>query len=504
MKAIFGWIKNHLPSKRRLIQLYSALLFNANLKGYLNGHIFKGDTKYLCAPGLNCYSCPGAVTACPLGALQNALAASGKRTPYYIFGILMLYGIFLGRWICGFLCPFGFLQDLLYKIKTPKLKKNRVTKVLSCFKYLLLILFVVVFPLMYAFRDYPLPAFCKYICPAGTFGGALGLLQNSANEGMFAMLGPLFTWKFILMVSCIVSVIFIYRAFCRFICPLGALYGLFNRFAILGIKLEKSSCISCGRCINKCKMDISSVGDRECINCGECISVCPTEAISYRGGSIILPKNEIERATTEEEKEAATKKRNKRKFTLQLVAFILALSLLFGALIYYNFVDKVNLPSDGYDVGQVMSGYDLRLALTSEETVNIEDYRGKVVIVNFWGTWCSGCVKELPDFNRIANDYKDDDVVVIAIHTAYIEETAKPYIEEHFKDSSIVFALDDFTDDSGTTEVYYNDLLSGSGSYPMTLVVNANGVITKRTDGEEMTYADLEEAIDEARRSIVE
>ena len=263
--------KPRLTFKRRLIQLYAFLLFNANIKGFVTGDIFTGASKNLCTPGLHCYSCPGAITACPLGALQNALASSGKRTPYYMLGIIMLYGIMLGRWICGFLCPFGLIQDLLFKIRSPKLKKNRVTKVLSYFKYVLLVLFVVVFPIIYAIRNMPLPAFCKYICPSGTIGGAIALLLNPSNSEMFEMLGPLFTWKFILTCSIVVTCVFIFRAFCRFICPLGALYGLFNRFAILGIKVESDKCTDCGLCVSKCKMDISRVGDHECINCGECI-----------------------------------------------------------------------------------------------------------------------------------------------------------------------------------------------------------------------------------------
>ena len=120
-------LKSLIPTKRKLIQLYSALLFNANLKGFANGKIYQGSLKNICTPGLNCYSCPGASGACPLGSLQNAIGASEKRTPYYVFGIIILYGILLGRIICGFLCPFGLIQELLYKIKTPKLKKNRFT-----------------------------------------------------------------------------------------------------------------------------------------------------------------------------------------------------------------------------------------------------------------------------------------------------------------------------------------------------------------------------------------
>ena len=163
------WLAPHRPSKRRIIQLYAALLFNANIKGFASGRIYKGPTKALCAPGLNCYSCPGATSACPLGALQNSLINSNARLPYYIFGILLLYGLLFGRVICSFLCPFGLLQELLHKIPTPKLKKNRFTRVLSYLKYVILVVFCILLPLAYAFRKFPLPAFCKYICPITVF-----------------------------------------------------------------------------------------------------------------------------------------------------------------------------------------------------------------------------------------------------------------------------------------------------------------------------------------------
>lgn len=291
MKKFFGkiknWIVNHLPTKRRLIQVYAALLYNANIKGFFNGRIYKGATKNACVPGLNCYSCPGAVGSCPLGALQNALAASGTRAPTYIFGIIILFGLLLGRTVCGFLCPVGLGQELLYKIKTPKLKKSRATRVLSYFKYVLLIALVIVVPLVYF-----APGFCEFICPAGTFEGGVGLLSNKTNRGLLAILGPLFTWKFMLLVLIVVGSIFVFRIFCRFLCPLGALYGFFCRIALLGVKLDKNKCTDCGLCIGVCKMDTKRVGDHECIQCGECISVCPSKAISWKGSKLFVRGND--------------------------------------------------------------------------------------------------------------------------------------------------------------------------------------------------------------------
>ena len=493
MKNMFvkikNWWESHGPTKRRLIQLYSALLFNSYLKGYITGDIFKGATKNVCTPGLNCYSCPGAVTSCPLGALQNSFAASNKTAPYYMFGIIMLYGIIFGRWICGWLCPFGLIQDLLHKIKTPKLKKSRFTRVLSFLKYVILVLFVVVLPLLYMLRDFPLPAFCKYICPAGTIGGALGLLINPTNEGMFAMLGPLFTWKFALAISFVVGMIFIYRLFCRFICPLGAIYGFFNKFSLFGIKLEKDKCVNCGKCISVCEMDIDHVGDHECISCGKCIGVCPTKAISWKGSKIILPDSEIEAAHTEEEKANVEKKREGRvKLVTRITALVLSLVLI-GSLVYFNFIyddgtsgevggdgENDDIPV-GSSVGMKCPSYPLEL-VDGSGTISVKDLKGKIVIINFWGVWCGPCKQELPDFDRIATEY-DGEVVVLTVHTVTDKLDAPKYIETNFPDSKMLFAYD--VPLTEYIDMYFN-LLGGKSAYPRTLILDENGIVVFAQD----------------------
>ena len=221
-----NWRQRCRPGTRRLVQLYSALLYNAHLRGFIDGEIYVGRAKTVCVPGFNCYSCPGAIGACPLGSIQNALAAAGHQAGWYVLGIILLYGVILGRTICGWLCPLGLIQELLHKIPTPKIRKSRITRVLSWLKYILLAVFAVAIPLWYGLRhNMPLPGFCKYICPAGTFEGAIGLLANPVNSEKFSMLGILFTRKFIIMLLIGLLCVFCYRTFCRFICPLGAIYG---------------------------------------------------------------------------------------------------------------------------------------------------------------------------------------------------------------------------------------------------------------------------------------
>ncbi len=488
MKNFISKLKKYIPSKRKIIQLYSALLFNVNFKGFLTGNIYQGNTKKMCVPGLNCYSCPGAVGACPLGSLQGAISAD-RSTLYYMCGILVIFGVMLGRMICGWLCPFGLIQELLYKIKTPKLKKNKVTRLLSYFKYVVLVFFVFIVPIMYAFRDTPLPAFCKYICPAGTLEGGIGLLSNKANASYFSMLGPLFTWKFLILISVVVTSIFIFRMFCRFICPLGALYGFFNKISFFGIKVDNSKCTNCSLCISKCKMDIKKVGDHECISCGECISVCPTKAISFKGSGLFRKNGSLENGDTSHKK---------AKFITRCISTIILLGIFIAAIIFYWNDEKPSTSSgsstttenQGNEVGDICYGADLQLVNGEgilKETINPVT-SGKITIINFWGTWCTPCVNELPYFDQIATNYKDN-VNVIAIHTNMINDTAPGYIGEHYKDSNLIFATD------LANEEYYT-LLGGRGTYPYTVIIDENGKILK-IFVTAVHYEDLEEVVKE-------
>ena len=373
-----------------------------------------------------------------------------------------------------------------------------MTKVFSLLKYVILVLLVVVLPLIYAFKDTPLPAFCKYICPAGTLGGAIGLLINSANDGLYAMLGPLFTWKFVLLVIFIAACVFIYRFFCRFFCPLGALYGLFNKISILGIRLEKPKCTDCGRCISTCKMDITTVGDKECISCGECVSVCPTKAIEYRGGKFILPKNEIPEDLTEEERKYIEKKRKKRANIIKIIAGVLAAALLAGALLYYNVFDNKPLPETGSEVGFSCPQSDL--ALVGEDgTVNVKELQGKTVVINFWGTWCTPCVAELPHFDRVASEYKDT-VTVLAVHSSssYGNTPPEEYVASHYPNSEMIFAKDVPSAESKYVDEYYA-ALGGVSTYPMTLVLDEHGVIVFKQIGS-LTHDELVDAINLAKQ----
>ena len=270
---------------RSWIQAGAALLTNVHLPNFLSGRIYQGDGKAVCVPGLNCYSCPAASGACPIGSFQAVVGSSKFSFSYYITGFLILFGVLLGRFICGFLCPFGWFQDLLHRIPGKKLSTKKL-KPLTYLKYVVLLLTVCFLP-VFAVNDVGMgdPFFCKYICPQGVLEGAIPL--SIVNKGIRSALGTLFTWKLVILITVIILSVLFYRPFCKWICPLGAFYAWMNRVSLLGIRVDGQQCISCGKCAGVCKMDveITKTPDHgECIRCGKCINVCPVDAVSFQYG----------------------------------------------------------------------------------------------------------------------------------------------------------------------------------------------------------------------------
>ena len=209
------------------------------------------------------------------------IGSSKFHFAYYIVGILILIGVLLGRVVCGFLCPFGWFQELLHKIPTKKFSTKKL-HVLTYLKYGILLVFVLVLP-MTIVNEVGLgdPFFCKYICPAGILEGGIPL--SLANESIRAGLGGLFTWKSCILLVVIVLAVFFYRPFCKWICPLGAFYALFNKVSLYRFHINADRCTSCGACSRVCKMDVDvfrAPNHAECIRCGDCIRACPHQAIT--------------------------------------------------------------------------------------------------------------------------------------------------------------------------------------------------------------------------------
>ena len=279
--------KKNPQNRRLLIQIFWAAVTNGHIMGFLSGKIYQGKGKTVCVPGMNCYSCPGALGSCPIGSLQAVIGRRGGRIPFYVAGFLILVGALIGRLVCSFLCPFGLIQDLLHKIPVPvKIRKVPKEKILNKLKYVILLVFVILLP-MFLVNDLGNgnPWFCKLICPVGTLEGGIPMML--LNTAVRKTAGFLFAWKGVILTVTVILSVIIYRPFCKFICPLGAVYSLFNRVSLYHYELDQDRCVQCGKCARVCGMNVDPVRNAnhaECIRCGKCVQSCPTHALTARFG----------------------------------------------------------------------------------------------------------------------------------------------------------------------------------------------------------------------------
>lgn len=274
--------KDAIQIKRFLTQLVFAIMTNGYVQGFLQKTIYKGGTKKFCVPGMNCYSCPGAFGACPIGSLQAVIGSIKYHASFYVGGMITLFGLIFGRFICGWLCAFGLIQDLLYRIPVPKFTiPEKVDSVLRYLKYVILVVFVLLLPSILT-NEFGIaaPYFCEWICPVGTLEGGIPLVLF--KESLRKTIGFLFYWKFAILIALMLLSMFVYRPFCKYLCPLGGIYGVFNKVSIVKLRLDKIKCVDCNKCSSICPMQVkpNKIPDSmECIRCGKCTSACPTDAL---------------------------------------------------------------------------------------------------------------------------------------------------------------------------------------------------------------------------------
>ena len=273
---------------RTLIQTLVAFGTNAYLLFPFGGSvIYKGPLKAVCHPGLNCYSCPGALLSCPVGAFPMSGAI--------VVGYLGFIGTMVGRLPCGWLCPFGFIQDLVHKIPV---RKFSLWKPLRWVKYGVLGVLVIILPL--TLTDHSglgAPWFCKLLCPAGTLEGALPMIILKPT--LWATLGFYFWNKVTTLTILLVLMVFISRPFCRMLCPLGAFYSLFTRMTMVHLEFIEGNCVDCGACTRKCPTGVKpsqEFDSPECIMCLKCLDACQFRALQF--GIRQSPRPEKKRAVS--------------------------------------------------------------------------------------------------------------------------------------------------------------------------------------------------------------
>jgi len=271
---------------RKWVQVLWFFLTNGFWAFPWTGNLYQGPLKVICSPGLNCYSCPASTTYCPIGTLQQLLLGvrfSLETGKYYlgtfVVGWMGILAVTCGRFICGWACPFGLFQELLYKIPS---RKYSIPSFMRWGKVVFLVFFVILLPLV-IMDDFGMgrPWFCKYICPAGSLEAGIPMVLLVPD--LRSTLGMLYVNKMVILTGFLAWSVFSSRPFCRTTCPLGAFYGFFNRFSLIQLHLDRDACTNCRVCHSVCPVELrfnERPGSSECVNCLRCMDRCRFDAIT--------------------------------------------------------------------------------------------------------------------------------------------------------------------------------------------------------------------------------
>ncbi len=274
-----------LTAKRRFVQILALILLSGNITAFTFNAVSFGG---VCLPIIHCNACPLTWFACPIYTISELIQF--HSIPWLALGLIAGCGALVGRFFCGWICPMGLLQDLLYLVPAPKL---RFPSFLRWLKYAFLIIAVGA-TAYWAGKDV-LYFFCAY-CPVATMEVTLPSMIVNHDWTMDA--GRIL--RLAVLLSVLALVIFNMRWFCKAMCPVGALVAFTNKYSLLAIRLDPAKCIHCNKCVKSCPMDVpveeSSRTGRavnrhsECIECLKCQQVCPVSAIR-NNSSGLLPAN---------------------------------------------------------------------------------------------------------------------------------------------------------------------------------------------------------------------
>ena len=218
---------------------------------------------HVCGPVFHCHSCPLALFACPIGVMGNFAALS--VFPFITVGMLLVVGVAVGTFICGWVCPFGFLQDLAARVPTPKFELPAWT---GYTRYAVLVGLVLLVPFFLG-KEHPL-FFCS-VCPAGALEASVPHMVTAGWAGE-SIPWPS-TTKLVILAAFLGLIFFTWRPWCTLFCPLGAIYGLANKVSIVFLRFHPDRCNDCNLCRTMCHYTARGqrrADELRCIRCLEC------------------------------------------------------------------------------------------------------------------------------------------------------------------------------------------------------------------------------------------
>jgi polyferredoxin len=228
---------------------------------------------------------PSIHALCPYGGLESlyGIIFSGTFVQKIFIGtmtllvITLLLSIFFRRSFCGLICPFGALQEFFGLLGKRIFKKkfiipSKIDKPLRYLKYVVLLITII-----FAWKTAGL-----WVSPYDPWA-AYGHITSELSE----LIGE-YLIGFILLIIVILGSMLYDRFFCKYLCPMGAAYGIFSKISPSKITRNKDMCVNCNLCSKNCPVNIDvahldKVTSSECLGCQSCVLSCPKKgALEYK------------------------------------------------------------------------------------------------------------------------------------------------------------------------------------------------------------------------------
>jgi len=233
----------------------------------------------------HCYACPASSFACPIGLLANYAALfpailSVTIMPWLVLGVLVFAGALVGTRICGWVCPFGLIQDVIAKLG-PK-RKIGLPSWVGLGRYAVLLGLVIILPMYFGakglfYEEQPITV-CK-ICPAGALEAGLPYSLYGLVKGGEWQMG---VFKSTLLAVFLLVAMWVYRPWCRVLCPLGGFLALMNKVSLGRLHVESEKCLQCNVCLRLCPVGIAPVENPNSVRCIRCLRCVSCGVISWK------------------------------------------------------------------------------------------------------------------------------------------------------------------------------------------------------------------------------
>ena len=329
---------------------------------------------------------PSIHALCPFGGLESLYQffTSGSYISKIFSGTLVLFAITIvlvllfRRSFCGLICPFGAIQEFFGKLGHKLFKRKLVMpsmfdKLLRYVKYVVLIITIV-----YAWKTAGL-----WMAPYDPWSAYAHLPEGLGNVWAESAVG------LIILVITVLGSLLYDRFFCKYLCPMGALYGIIGKLSPFKVVRNENACIDCGLCSKSCPVNIDvqhtlMVTSAECLNCQICVLKCP--------------------------KEGALENKQGHKVIKPFTVLVLVLAVFFGSIFVAQATGVYNLTPNPLKAGESLSYQEVKGYMTIKEAAESTKTELKVFYEKFKIPKNVPATTKMKEISNISPGYEFDSI----------------------------------------------------------------------------------------------